>query len=163
LEVQLREASDNLKRMQDGTKPSEQVESENQRLTEATATLTAELCHLRDGRGSLEVQLIESQRQIQEGVSRLPEPQRILRKSAGNAAGQSIESSRSPSNCRSCMDKSSSPRCRVGQQDSDDDLEQHLRQNEDHLSRLSDDLQKERTDRQLVEQQLKSADALRAN
>jgi chromosome segregation ATPase len=40
------------------------------------------------------------------------------------------------------------------------DLEQRLRQNEEQSSRIHDDLQKERTDRQLVEQQVRAADAL---
>jgi PAS domain S-box-containing protein len=161
LEVRLREATEGLKRAQDGSRPSEQVESENQRLTEASATLTAELCHVRDGRSALEAQLIESQRQIQEGVSRLTratadfEKERGERRRAENRVDSLTEQLQElHGQIKAHLDSGMANQNRMV------DLEQRLRQNEDQLGRVHDDLQKERTDRQLVEQQLRAADAL---
>jgi len=160
VEARLGQAADELKRAQEA-RPAERDEFENQRLTEATATLNAELCRLREGHGSVEAQLLESQRQIQEGVTRLAratadfEKERGERRRAEHRVDSLTEQLQElHGQIKAHLDSGLANQSRMT------NLEQHLRQNEDQLARVNDDLQKERTDRQLVEQQLRAADAL---
>jgi len=161
METRLRDTAAELERARQDAENHSRLESENRNLAESKEALAAQLCLLREGRAPSDAELLESQRQVRESAGSVARITADLEKERGERrrAEQRIVSLAEQQQelhgqLRLHLDSQKLSQNRITE------LEQRLRQNEDQLVQVNDDLQKERTDRQLVEQQLQTGGAL---